>query len=106
MVAASTLVPKGPLIQRDAEFDRDAILAKLFALPVPPNPAAGSRTYPIHTPLGRIMRLRGLTIREVDAGEGCPNYRLLSDYLAGRKPVGPQFRGALARLLQVDPRIF
>lgn len=108
MRKGSTIIitPKGPRVEallRD-DFDRPALLAKLFALPLPPAPWA--RQYPIHTPLGRIMRLRGLKVRDVDGMEGCPNYRLLSDYLAGRKPVRGDHRVALARALDVDPRIF
>ena len=110
----AALVPKGPTAPPPPpsfpDFDRDTLLARLFALPVPPitrqGRGGGGREYPIHTPLGRIMRLRGLTVNEMSMGEGCPNVRVMSDYLANRKPMAPHHRVALGRLLRVDPRIF
>lgn len=102
----TTIVPKGPFappVTRVTRFDRDAALAKLFDLPVPPPPA--SRTYPIDTPLGRLMRLRKLKVRDVEKWDGAPNYRILSDYLAGRTRIQPHHRVALARGLGVDARI-
>lgn len=88
----------------DDGFDRDAILAKLFALPTPPLPSM-RRTYPIDTPLGRIMRLRGLQIIDVCRAEGAPNARRMTEILAGRLAVD-QWRHALGRALGVDPRVF
>lgn len=105
MAGKAALVPKGPTAHAD-DFDRDALLAKLFALPVPPIVGMSGRHYPITTPLGRIMRLREVQVNKVAAGEGCPNYRVLSDYLAGRRPISPHHRVALARYLRVDARIF
>lgn len=104
--STTIITPKGPTVDRllRDDFDRPALLAKLFSLPLPPAP--WMRQYPIHTPLGRIMRLRMLMVRDVDRMEGCPNYRVLSDYLADRKPVRADHRVALARALDVDPRIF
>lgn len=90
------------------EFDRAQMLERLFALPLPPRPAddhGGGRPYPITTPLGRIMRLKGLKVQEVGLMPDCPNYRVLSDYLAKRKPISPRHRGALAKALGVDSRI-
>lgn len=107
---AAALVPKGPTAPppppRPPGFDREALLAKLYALPVPPKAGKTGRQFASHTPLGRIMRLRGMTVNEVSAGPGCPNYRVLSDYLADRKPIPPHHRVALARLMKVDARIF
>lgn len=89
------------------EFDRASILTKLFALPVPPPPvpSKGKRTYPIDTPLGRIMRHRGLTINEVCSWPGAPNARRMSDFLAGRHPIPPHHKIAIARGLKIDPRL-
>lgn len=108
-MAAHTMVPKGPTARQadddgDDGFDRDALLAKLFALPIPPQQHR-TKPYPIHTPLGRIMRVKGLLIRDVDRMPNCPNQRVLCDYLAGRKPIAPHHRGALARGLGVDVRL-
>jgi len=88
-------------------FDRASTLAKLFALPVPPPSAAsfGRRTYPIDTPLGRIMRHRGLTINEVSAWPGAPNARRMSDFLAGRQIIPQHVKVALARGLSIDARL-
>lgn len=106
---SAALVPKGPTAPapppRASSFDRADLLTKLFALPLPPR-SGGRRDYPIATPLGRIMRLRTITVNAISAGEGCPNYRVMSDYLADRKPIAPHHRVALARYLNVDSRIF
>lgn len=99
-----TLVPKSmPPPEPPPEFDREAILERLFALPLPAALSNGS--FPVHTPLGRIMRLKKLTVRDVDAMPDCPNYRYLSNYLAARKPINAKHRAALARALGVDPRL-
>lgn len=109
MTGKAALVPKGPNAAppppRAEDFDRAALLAKLYAVPLPPH-KGGRRPHADHTPLGRIMRLRGITVNEISAGAGCPNYRVLSDYLADRKPIPPHHRVALARFLKVDGRIF
>lgn len=88
-------------------FDRAAVLEALFALPLPPAPRAGTRstrTYPVNTPLGRIMRLRGMMIRDLTKLEGVPNERVMTELLAGRQSVD-HYRHGLARALQVDPRV-
>lgn len=90
--------------QTDDSFDRDAVLAKLFALPLPPHPHRGSRPYPIHTPLGRLMRLRNLMIRDVTKHPGAPNERVMTELLAGRREVR-NYRVPLAKILGVDPRV-
>lgn len=95
---AATMVPK------KAPFNRDAVLERLFSLPLPP-PSPIGKAYPIHTPLGRLMRLRGIRVQELAAMEGCPNYRVLSDYLAERREITPKYRGALGRALKVDARV-
>lgn len=84
-------------------WDRSAALERLFALPVPPPPSP-RRTYPIDTPLGRIMRLKGLTVRDVSRMDGAPIERTMTEILAGRADVGP-WRTALARGLGVDARV-
>lgn len=85
-------------------FDRVRVLERLFALPLPPH-RKGRRPYPVDTPLGRVMRVKDLMIREVAAMPDCPNERLISDYLAGRREIADHHRAALARGLGVDPRI-
>ncbi len=109
MAAPRQLTPKGPTAYPDGgDFDRAALLARLFALPLPPYPTSdkgGHRAYPVHTPLGRIMRLR--TIRASDLSIQSGVYvRTMTEYLAGRKAIPPRHRIALARALDVDPRIF
>lgn len=86
------------------QFNRDAILEALFALPIPPSPAGGRRSYPIHTPLGRIMRLQCKQKRHMVAFPGTPNERALTEMLAGRRDVG-NYRVPLAGALGVDPRL-
>lgn len=111
MGMAATLTPKArrhdpppsPSPPPAPPFDRQAILDALFALPVPTR--GEGRQFPIHTPLGRLMVHRGLRVRDMDAMPGCPNYRLLSDYLAGRQEIAPRYRQAIARALGVDPRL-
>lgn len=80
--------------------------AVLFALPLPPNPS-GTRTYPTHTPLGRVMRHKGVSIEDVVRLpiKGLPNARMMSNYLAGRKPVPPKHAQLIARGLGVDWRV-
>src|SRR5688572_10530117 len=73
------LVPKGPRVGAD---DLTDLRAALFAAPLPPNPT-GTRTYPTTTALGRIMRLRGLSINAVAKVPNGPNARQLTDILAG-----------------------
>lgn len=106
---AATMVPKTSKKKRDDTFDRDAILERLFSLPLPPQTNGqntGGRNYAIHTPLGRIMRLREVLVNDLARMDGCPNARLLCDYLAGRREITPAHRGALARALRVDARVF
>lgn len=111
MAATTTrIVPKGPTAppreaSEDDGFDREALLAKLFALPVPPSPHGG-KPYPIHTPLGRILRLRGMRAMDLYGAPGAPHYYTISKYLAGKKEMLPHHRVAIARVLKVDPRIF
>ena len=101
MAAQKELVPKGPSAQ---EFDRDAALARLYALPLPPT-RHRCKPFNTSTPLGRIMAIKGVMVRDVEGIPGCPNARVMSDYLAGRKPIAPHHRGALARGLGVDVRL-
>jgi hypothetical protein len=108
---AATMTPKklpSRYVKRE-KFDREAAHKRLFALPVPAPPSTDTlgprRTYPIHTPLGRIMRLRRLHIRAVTRLDGCPSDRLMSDYLADRRAISPSHRQALGKALGVDPRI-
>lgn len=105
--SSRAIVPKGPSVASSARdhFDRDAALTYLFSLPLPPYPP-GRREYPAHTPLGRIMRLKGLMIRDIERMDGAPNQRKMSDYLAGRSRISDHHRRALARGLGVDARIF
>lgn len=103
------LVPKGPRVEGvngtdRAPFDRDAMLEQLFALPLPPAPT-NTRTYPTDTPLGRIMRLRGLTVNEVARCEGGPNARQLTDILSGARELGWDWKQSLARGLGIDWRL-
>lgn len=79
------------------------MLEALFALPLPPPPKS-FRTYPVDTPLGRIMRLRGMMVRDVTKLDGTPNERVMTELLAGRTPID-HYRHGLARALQVDPRV-
>lgn len=104
--ASSTIVPKQRRRSREVGdgFDRDAVLRRLFSLPVPPT-AWGRKPYPIHTPLGRLMRVKNLMIQDVQKWDGAPNHRVMSDYLAGRKPIAVHHRAALARGLGVDQRV-
>ncbi len=103
-----TLVPKGPSVTKPVvrvdDFDRAKALDYLFSLPLPPRVLRG-KPYPITTPLGRIMWLKGLQVRDVDHWEGAPNYRRLCEYLAGREEIKPHHRAVLARELGVDPRV-
>lgn len=110
----SVLVPKGPRVGSSArpestapEFDRTRTLEVLFALPVPPPPRSGSRNYPIHTPLGRVMRLRGVTIEDLVRlnAEGVPHSRTISELLSGRKDVSPAVARAIGGALGVDWRV-
>ncbi len=101
VMVKKSLTPKARVV---SEFNRDLILARLFDLPIPPRPTRG-REFPIHTPLGRIMRLKHLRIRDVTRWEGAPNERLMTDYLAGRQRLPATHRGALARGLGVDGRL-
>ncbi len=97
------LVPKGPSVSQP--FDRAKAHALLFSLPLPPRGIRG-RPYPYDTPLGRIMWLKGLTVRQVSGfGGTCPHHRTLCEYLAGRVELLPHHRAALGRALGVDPRI-
>jgi hypothetical protein len=79
------------------------IRARIFALPLPPIPE-GRRSYPVDTVLGRLMRLRRLTIHDVTRLEGAPSARWVGEILAGRAQLG-QYRVPLAVGLGVDPRI-
>lgn len=92
-----------PIVDEDL-FDRAKILAALFSLPVPPI-AKGGKRYPINTPLGRIMRIKGFSVRQTSEGKDCPHERTLSDYLAGRSRMPMQHRRALAEHLGVDARV-
>lgn len=105
MTGASTiLVPKGPRVE--SERNVAEMRAALFALPVPPPPLP-HRTYPIHTPLGRVMRHKQVTIEDVVRLPipGMPNARIMSDMLAGRRDVGPLVAQKIARGLGVDWRV-
>ena len=60
----------------------------------------GSRQYPIHTKLGRIMEKRGLRIIEVSSVTGVYP-RSMTEYLAGRKKPTPRNMARLAEHLGV-----
>lgn len=83
--------------------------AYIFSLPVPPNPmkerGGYGRAYPTHTILGRLMRLRGLMIRDVCEWDGAPSDRTMTEYLAGRVGITKRHRGVLAKGLGVDARV-
>lgn len=98
MAGGDTLVPKSSPRPTIAE-----LRAQLFALPVPPPPTK-TRTYSIDTALGRIMRLRGLSITQV-AKLGGPSARQISDHLCQVRALTPDNRIALAHLLGVDIRL-
>lgn len=83
--------------------DIESLRAQLFSIPVPPSPGRG-RPYATTTTLGRIMRLRGLTVNEVAKVENGPSARQLSEYLAG-KPMTGEHVQALAAGLGVDARL-
>lgn len=60
----------------------------------------GSRPYPTHTKLGRIMLKRGLRAYKV-AAEADVYVRSMTDYLAGRKKPSPRNMAKLAGVLGV-----
>lgn len=84
--------------------DTESLRSQLFALPLPPNPT-GTRTYPTHTTLGRIMRLRGLSVNEVAKVEGGPSARQLSEILAGKRGLNGEWVRALEEGLGIDGRM-
>lgn len=101
----SVLVPKGPRAKEAAPRDEVAeMIERLFALPLPPNPTQ-TRTYPTTTVLGRIMRLRGLSINEVAKIPNGPSARQLGDHLGGKRMLSREKRQAIARGLGIDGRL-
>lgn len=60
----------------------------------------GSRQYPVHTKMGRIMAKRGLRAIEVSSGAGVYP-RSMTEYLAGRKKPSPRNMGKIAAFLNV-----
>jgi len=60
----------------------------------------GSRQYPVHTKLGRIMEKRGLRAYQVAADAGI-YVRSMTEYLAGRKKPTPRNMAKLAEHLGV-----
>lgn len=104
---AAQIVPKSR--EKSAvPFDRDRLLKTLFALPCPQfsDFCKMGRPYPADTPLGRIMRLKRMTINDVcRADPDVPNHRVMSDYLANRRPIMPHHRAVLGRVLGVDSRL-
>jgi hypothetical protein len=99
------MVPKGPRAQPVTDEPSVAELrAALFAMPLPPNPT-GTRTYPTTTALGRIMRLRGLSINEVAKVEGGPSARQIGDALAQRRELSGDHKRALSVGLGIDARL-
>ena len=61
----------------------------------------GSRQYPVHTKLGRIMEKRGLRVIEVSSRTGVYP-RSMTEYLAGRKKPTPRNMARLAECLGVN----
>jgi len=61
----------------------------------------GSRQYPVHTKLGRIMSKRGLRAYQVAAEAGI-YVRSMTEYLAGRKKPTPRNMAKIAGYLGVD----
>lgn len=61
----------------------------------------GSRQYPVHTKLGRIMVRRGLRAIEVCNNTGVYP-RSMTEYLAGRKKPTPRNMSRMAGYLGVD----
>lgn len=84
--------------------DLETLRSQLFAMPLPPNPT-GTRTYPTHTTLGRIMRLRGLSLNEVAKVNGGPSARQLSEILAGKRGMSGEQARALGEGLGIDVRL-
>lgn len=103
------LVPKGPRAEKSAgPADGDPTIAQLratlFSMPMPPNPTQ-TRTYSIDTILGRIMRLRGLSITEVAKLPGGPSARQVSDHLRGLRPMSGDKLDVVATGLGIDRRL-
>lgn len=80
------------------------MVRQLFAMPLPPPPTR-TRTYPTHTVLGRIMRLRGLSVVEVSKLPFGPSARQIGDALAGRRELNASHKNAIARGLGIDRRL-
>ena len=99
--AGSVLVPKGP---RAKDGGIEELRRALFAMPLPPNPTR-TRTYPTHTALGRVMRLRGLSINEVAKIPGGPSARQLGDALAERRALSTEHRRVIAAHYDFDARL-
>lgn len=65
-------------------------------------PVHGHRPYAHHTPLGREMWELGLRVKDVTRGTRISE-RILSDYLADRRPITLAHLHLLADFLDVDP---
>lgn len=105
------LVPKGPRAESAQSAQRaespptiEQLRADLFSVLLPPPPTK-TRTYPVHTALGRIMRLRRLTVGETAKVPGGPSAKLLTEVLAGRRGLTREEKDALAVGLGVDRRL-
>lgn len=61
-----------------------------------------SRKFNTDTQLGKVMELRGMSVKALEAASGV-SYRTISDYLAGRKEMRPGHRGQMAVALRVNP---
>lgn len=107
---STVLVPKGPRstnagdVTGDGSWDRAQMIRDLFAMPLPPPPTR-TRTYPTHTVLGRIMRLRGLSVVAVSKIPGGPSARQLGDALAGTRDLNREHVDAICRELGIDRRL-
>lgn len=105
----SVLVPKGPRAQQAADeaeapaVDIAEIRAQLLAMPVPPQPQG--RPYSTTTVLGRVMRLRRLTVNDVAKVPGGPAARQISDVLNGNRTLSNDEKRALAKGLGIDVRL-
>lgn len=105
MAGSGTIVPKGPRVHNppaDPEATRRArMLHELFTIPLPP-PPTNTRTYSTNTALGRIMRLRGISIVELAKLPGGPSVRQVSDALGERRGLSMEHKDAIAKGLGVE----
>lgn len=102
--AGRLLVPKGPRVEQPARPTVDEMREVLFALPLPPSPTR-TRAFSTDTTLGRILRLRGMSLVATSKLPGAPSARQLSDALNGIRALSREHKDALARGLGVDRRL-